>query len=199
MTATWATVLTAALALAAAGASWAAVLQNRKQIRASLEPRIQVLIEGGRGDAHVGLSFRNTGGGTSRGLSFIATIGETAKAHGSLGVGFLPPDHGAWIIFEYDGRELNDLDVSVVALSFDSDEFAQAWSSLGERKIFRTRVLRRHCGVSLAEAFDHFFPNIDRAGRSEVGFEWHAIRPEEMYRTRSELRERNKLNPPKSE
>jgi hypothetical protein len=61
VTATWATVLTAGLALAAAGASWASVWQNRKQIKASLEPDLQVLIEGGRGSDHLGLYVRNTG------------------------------------------------------------------------------------------------------------------------------------------
>ncbi|MGN6816891.1 MAG: hypothetical protein ACTHK3_12540 [Solirubrobacterales bacterium] len=182
MTATWATVITAGLALAAAAASWASVFQSRKQIRASLEPDIQTIIEGGQGNSHIGLMIRNTGGGTAKRLLFVATIGEDGKSIGRMGVGFLPPNYGIRIVFAYSGAELDDGDVAVVVVSSDTREFAHAWSHLSGHKVFRTRFRRRHREISAKEAFGHFFPKIDLATRDTVGFSWRVVTPDWMYR-----------------
>lgn len=179
--------LTAALALAAAGASWASVLQSRKQIRASLEPDIQTVIEGCQGNPHLGLEIRNTGGGTAKRLAFIASIGSDAKTAGRLGVGYLPPGHGVNIIIDYQGQDLDDGDVAVVLIAADTREFAHAWSYLGKHKVFRSRFRRRPHTISLGDAFRHFFSDIDLEGRRQVGFKWRVIPPEDMYRSRSEM------------
>jgi hypothetical protein len=184
-------VVTAILAFAAACASWASVLQSRKQIRASLEPDLQIVLMGGKGEKQLGMAIRNVGGATAKRLAFFATIGDRRKAGGSLGVGFLPPNHGAQVYFNFDASDLEDGDVSAVVLSFDRGEFAHGWSHLGGHKVFRSRVCRQHHEVTLGEVFDRFFSGISRDERFDIEWEWHVIPPEDMYRSRAELRERN--------
>jgi hypothetical protein len=186
-TASWATVLTAVLAFAAACASWASVLQSRKQIRATLEPDLQVLIEGGQGDPYLAVDVRNTGGGTAKRFAFIASIGDDAKSVSRLGIGYMPPGHGVHIVLSCDGRELDDGDVLVVLLSSDTREFPHAWSHLGQHKVFRSKFRRRPRTITLAEVFEHFFPEINLEDRDSVGFHWRRMSPEDMLRSRRDL------------
>lgn len=177
MTASWATIVTATLAALAAAASWASVWQNRKQLRASLEPDLQIVIEGGRGSDRIGMNIRNVGGGTAKRIVFMATLGDRLQCVGSLGIGFLPTGYGAHVVFTCSGAHLEDGDVAIALLASDTREFGHAWSHLAQHHVFRSRFRRSPRVTSAREAFEKLYPDVPLADRVAVGFEWKQLPP----------------------
>jgi hypothetical protein len=176
-TLTWATVATAAFAAVAAGASWASVLQNRRMVRASLEPLFHVALECGKGAPRLGFHVRNSGGGTAKGIGFVMAVGDRGKAIGRLPIGFVQPGDGAHVVLNFSGEELVDGDVTLVVISQDVGEFVHAWAFDGRHKAFRN-WRRRPREVDGKEVHEHFFGPTNWSERTSVPYRWEATGPD---------------------
>jgi hypothetical protein len=150
-----ASVLSAAFAAVAAGASWAAVGQARKVSREQQRPRLDAkwLEPGNR----VKLVFTNVGMGFARHTAFIVVSGNECC------VGVVPPATlapGTRVALDTDMTPVGDLhDVTGVVFCIDSTNRWEVWSWAGVSKRPRHR-LRRKEELSPEEALRVFHRDV---------------------------------------
>ncbi len=174
----WAPTATAALAVVAAGASWASVWQSRRIWQASLLPNLQVVVvfDVLSAPGNVWLRIENMGGGTAKRVGFQCTI-RGALAAGHAGCGFLRPGEGLRVYLNFHAGGLEENEVAAMVVCSDVEETLHAWSHKGEHRAYGRSLYRRiqrrpRRRVGYDEAFAKFFPEVDLDTDERITWSW---------------------------
>jgi hypothetical protein len=159
----WAPVATAVAAAGAALASWRAVILTTRAILPDVQAQLLANVVTGCFDVVI----RNSGGGIVKGLHFML-VADRDGAVGPVHDGFLGPGEGFHV--ETTAPTRGRRDARLVIFYRDANEVLRAWSHHGQRKAFRSRLLRRKQYPNNDRIFGAFYPNVTLHGVGEYAY-----------------------------
>jgi hypothetical protein len=173
----WAPVVTAFIALLAAGAAWWTARVTSRAYRRSQLPDLHVLfIRQQQGP--LSMVVRNLGNAPAKASSVVLVVKDQAMQAFVPDTGFLDSGHGYKLHTTIPADGLEKGDYMAVVSCRDVNGLYHGWSSMDEHREYRDWLRRPRQKIDIGDdVFQSFFPGVDPVGRNSLRYRLELLEP----------------------